>query len=515
MTDKSLRTNVLHGTLIIVIVGVVAKFASFISETILAAYLGTTYQSDAYYMVWGVHSAVYPMMSVGIWNIFLPLYKEHISKGEIKEANELANKSLSFFNSISFIFVFLLIIFAPLCVSLIAPGFEGATRELCIKLVRISAPMYVFIISSAVYASILQCHNKYFGSQIREVVSHLPIILAALLFYPYFGVESLAIALVISGVLRLLIEIPYIDWEYTFKIDYKFDSPDFIKMLKRLPSALISAGVVQLNSLIDKSMASTLIEGAVSGLNYGHKLMNVFGGLLSSAVATALYPQMIELIALKKTKALSQLVTKIICIYSFIMLPVTLGCILFRKEIVSVVFQRGNFNEASVTLTSNIFGLYAVGIFFVACSSVINNLFYSYGNTKIPMYISLANLLVNVSLNFLLINLYGIDGLAFATSLSAIIAFILRIKASNKYLQLNNAHIFSTVFKVILSSLLACYIPRIIFWLYPFNKLVILVVSAVVAFLLFFLFSKLLMIDEINDIMLLIKKILKRNKTAS
>ena len=29
-------------------------------------------------------------------------------------------------------------------------------------------------IAAAVYASMLQCHNKFFGSQIREVATHIP-----------------------------------------------------------------------------------------------------------------------------------------------------------------------------------------------------------------------------------------------------------------------------------------------------------------------------------------------------
>ena len=510
MDNKSLGTKVIHGTVIIVVVGIAAKFASFVSEAVLAAYLGTTYQSDAYYMVWSVHTVVYPMMSVGIWNVFLPLYKERISKGEISKADGLTNKSLTFFTTISFAVVVLLILFAPTVVSVVAPGFKGVTRDICIQLVRISAPMYIFIIASAVYASILQCHDKFLGSQIREVVSHLPIIIAAIIFYHYYGISSLAVALVVSGILRLVIELPFVDWGYKYKVDYKFRSSDFLIMLRRLPSALVSAGVVQLNSLIDKAMASTLPEGTVSGLNYGHKLMNVFSGLLSSAIATALYPQMIELIVLKKENELSRLLVKIINIFCVLMVPVTIACILFRTELVSAVFQRGSFNEASSVLTSSIFALYCIGIFFVACSTVINNLFYGYGNTKTPMYISLINLFVNVTLNIFLIRRWGANGLALATSLSAVVAFVLRILATRRYIKLDMFQIMRTSGKVILSSLIACFVPRIIFWILPANKYLVLVASLVLGCLLYVSITKLIKVKELNDVILFMGKRLKK-----
>ena len=111
-------------------------------------------------------------------------------------------------------------------------------------------------------------------------------------------------------------------------------------------------------------MASTLPTGTVSGLNYGHKLMNVFSGLLSSAIATAMYPQMIELISLDKKEELGRLVVKIINIFCVIMIPITVACVLFRVELVSAVFQRGAFNENSTSLTAAVFALYCLGLFF-------------------------------------------------------------------------------------------------------------------------------------------------------
>lgn len=97
--DESISKNILRGTVIITLIGILAKFCSFITEAVLAAKLGTTYQGDAYYMVSSVQNVIYPMLYVGVWNVFLPLYKSHISTGEIEVANKLTNKVLSFFFS--------------------------------------------------------------------------------------------------------------------------------------------------------------------------------------------------------------------------------------------------------------------------------------------------------------------------------------------------------------------------------------------------------------------------------
>ena len=502
---KTSNNSILKDTILIIFVGILAKFSSFISEVILAAYLGVTYQSDAYYMIWSIHSVVYPMMSIGIWQVFLPLYKSYITKNEKEKAFALTNKSLSFFIIFSCLIVLLLFIFAPVFISIVAPGFQNETKKLCIKLVRISAPMYIFIVASSVYASILQCHNKFFGSQIREVVSHIPTILAAIFFYKTFGIEVMAIALVVAAISRLFIEFPFISWGYKFHIDYKFNSSDFKLMLKRLPSALISAGVAQLNALIDKSMASTLKIGTISILNYGHKLTNVFSGLLSSAVATALYPHIIELITMNKKDELDTLMVKIISIFCVIMCPITIALCLFRRELVSVVFQHGAFDASSTEITANVFALYSLGLLFIASSTVINNIFYGYGNTKTPMYISLVNLVINVILNLLFIKFWKVNGLALATSLSAIIIFFIRLNAAKKYVTLNKELIITTVIKVSAASLIAFIIPRTIFCFYSMNKYLVLINAAVIGLIVYMFIIKLLNVKEFNDLVVLLK----------
>ena len=503
---KSIAHKTFRGTIIIVLVGILAKFASFISEAILAAYLGTTCQSDAYYMIASIQTTIYPMMSIGIWKVFMPLYKSHLAKGELATADSLTNKSLTFFTAISSGVTVLLMVFAPAVVSVVAPGFHDETRTLCIKLVRISAPMYIFIIASAVYASMLQCHEKFLGSQIREVASHIPTIIAAIFFYHRFGIEVMAVALVVAGLVRLLIELPFVDWGYRYRPDFRFKTQEFELMLKRLPSALISAGVAQLNALIDKAMASTLPVGTISGLNYGHKLMNVFSGLLSSAVATALYPQMIELIAQDKKEELRKLLATILNIFSLLMFPITLACILFRTELVAVVFQRGAFNASSTALTANVFALYCIGLFFVASNTLLSNVFYGYGNTRIPMQISVANLVINVALNLAFIRLWGVNGLALATSLSAIIAFFMRMKAAEQYVKLNHTALLMTALKITAAAVIACGLPRLVFWMYPANPFLTLLVSALIGVFIYTLLIKLFRIDEFNILLTLFTK---------
>lgn len=501
---SSIGGRILHGAVVIAMMSFLAKLASFVVESTLAAYLGTSWQSDAYYMVSGVKDLFYPMLSIGIWKVFLPLYKERIALGDMKAAGSLANKAITLFTGASVVVVALVILFAEAVVSIVAPGFEGETRSLCIHLVRISTACYVPIIASSVYASMLQCHGKFFGSQLRETASHLPVIIAAVLFYPRYGVDALAYGLVAGGVVRLVVELPFVDWGYHYRFDARFRDGDVKKMLRRLPSSLVSEGVVQLNTLVDKSMASTLPGGSVAALSYGQKLTNVFSGMLSSAITTALYPQMVELIALKRRADLSHLLSRIIRLFCVVMIPVSLACALFGRELVSVAFQRGSFGEDSVSVTSGVFALYSCGMLFAACNSVTDNVFYGYGDTATPMRAIMVTLASNTCGNIIFMRFWGVNGFALSTTLAGVASFGVRVVLLRDYVDLEWKTIITVVLKVLSAALVSCLAPRAIFWVVPTRSALTLFVSAVLGMSIYYPILRILGVSEIDDIIRLV-----------
>jgi putative peptidoglycan lipid II flippase len=72
------KHNLIKSIGVIMGVSVLAKVIAFLTEVVLAGYLGTSYQADAYNMVIGIQHVFYPMLSIGIWKVFLPEYKKCI-----------------------------------------------------------------------------------------------------------------------------------------------------------------------------------------------------------------------------------------------------------------------------------------------------------------------------------------------------------------------------------------------------------------------------------------------------
>lgn len=509
---KKSKNSLVRGTLIILMVSILAKFSAFITTSALASCFGTSNIGDAYYMVSGIQQVVYPMLSVGIWKVYLPLYKEQLALERLENANSLTNKILTLFTMVSLVCVIFIVVFRNFLVGLIAPGFSESTAAMCSEMVALSAPMYLFIVAASVFACMLQCHNKFFASQIREVVSYIPSIIAIVLFFDTFGYKALAIALAVGGLTRLLVELPYIDWGYKFHFDFDFKTRELKLFFTRLPSALLSVGVNQVNMMVDKSMATTLGVGAVSCLNYGNRLMHVFSGMISHAVATAMYPRMVELITLNKKQELEQLVRKVINIFCILIMPITLYCMCFATEIVSVAFERGAFGKSSVTTTAEVFAFYCVGMFFVACTDLATNIFYSSGNTQRPLVISVINLIINVVLNLMLSQWLGVKGLALATSLAAIINLFVKLHYLKKDLAIDNLLDLKKIGSIAIIALGAAALVRHIVGDYFKEPFFCLLASGLLFVITYGILLKRLQVEELEDVIAFVKKKLTRKK---
>lgn len=449
--------KIIKSVSIVFFVLILAKIVAFVNDAVLAACLGISSDADAFYTVMGIQQVIYPMLSVGIWNVFLPEYKKNIVLAGSKKADVLANKLILLFTGISLAVAGAIFLFSKQIVMVCAPGLTKEVSALCSELLQISAPLYVFVLLSAIIATMLQCHERFLGSQIREVASHIPTIVIAVFLYDKFGVKALAYGLVLGSLLRLLVELPFINWGYHFSFVRLQFNMDEIRMLKKMPEALVTAGVEQINVLADKIIASLMEPGSISALNYAQKLVNVFSGLFGTAIGTALYPQMVECVARKEYRKVEEIITQSIFIISFLMIPITIGSIFFAGTIIECVFQRGEFGSTATELTAMTYQFYIIGLIFIAIKAILTNVLYSFGDTRNALRVSICTVCTNIILNLILSFYMGIRGLALATAVASIVNVYVSLWFLRKYIRLPSGKIYKEVIKTIIAAMTGCF----------------------------------------------------------
>ena len=457
-----MNSRLVKNTVIVLGCSVIAKVFSYIWEAVLAAYLGATEQADAFYMTTSIYTILYPVLDLGIWKVFLPIYKENMIRDK-EHADSFANLSLTFFGMISVGLVLFLIVFARPLTILVAPGFAGNKQIATIHYLRIAAPTYLLMASSSVIGAMLQCHDRFLGSQIRELGTHVSKIVYVLIFYRQFGIFAAVTAMIVGSFFRFLIQLPFIDWNWKFRWNFHFRAPQMIPMLKGLPSVALTAAVQNLHGLVDKILASGAPDGAVSCLNYGNKLISAFSGMFSIAIGTATYPTMIQYIVEKQYEKLSELILNIFEKLIFVILPVTVFCIFFSSDIVHVAFQRGLFDSAATDLTASVFLGYSLGMLFTGLTTILANVYYGFGNTQLNLLFSIIEIVLNIIFNLMLFKPLGVAGLAVATSIAAFGGFCLRVLFLKKFVRVSYLKSTNEILKILLVSLAAAGMPRLIF----------------------------------------------------
>lgn len=419
---------------IILTCSIAAKVLSYLWEMTLAALLGASDQADAYYMVGSIAAILYPILDLGIWKVFLPTYKTKLVHESSEKANRLADIAITFFFCLSVGLVLFMVVFSKQLVLLIAPGFSPEKKALTAHFLRLAAPAYFLMASCSVIGAILQSHDRFIGSQIREIGTHVSKILFLIICYRFLGIYAAVFAMVVGSIFRLLIQLPFINWEWKFRPDFHFQDPEIVPMIKGLPSVALTAAIQHINSLIDRTIASGSASGSIACLNYGARLTHVFSGMVSTALGTASYPTMIQYIAQKREDKLRELIGNVLGALSFIIIPISVFCIVFSRQIVTVAFQRGAFDAAATQLTAKVFAGYCIGLLFTGAATIVSNIFYGYGDTKITLRISELNILLNIVFNLIFVRIWGVPGLAIATSLSAIICLIVRLFCLKRFL---------------------------------------------------------------------------------
>lgn len=415
--EKNIAVKVIE----LILAAFIAKGLGFVREMVLANYYGTSYVSDVFVAVQNIPAIIFTVFGTAVTTGFIPLYTEIKVKKNKESADVFANNVFNIFFVLSILLTILGIIFSKQLVKLFAGGFQGETFILCNQYAKIIMPTCVAIILVYVYNAYLQIEGFFNQNSLMNVPYNLIQIVFIVLGSYVGNVYILAIGLLLSSFGQFIYLRILIGRRTNFKHQriLNFHDTNIRQMLILVGPVFISTGVNQLNSIVDRSMASGLVEGSVSALNYSSEVANMVTQVVILSLTTILYPKMTELFAREDKEEKNSFTLTYINVVSLLVLPLAALIFVFSKEIVQILFGRGAFNEETVLFVSRALKVYALGIVGASFRDVLNKVFYSMKDTKTPMINGTIAVAVNIGLNIVLVKRFEYLGLAFATSISA------------------------------------------------------------------------------------------------
>ena len=242
---------------------------------------------------------------------------------------------------------------------------------------------------------------------------------------------------------------------YRFRLDFRFSDPDLRAIGRLALPAVLGLSATQISIVVDSQLASLYGDGPVSWLSYGFRLMQLPIGLIGVAVATATMTTVSEYAALGMRDRIGPALGSGLRLSACLIFPAMVGLLLFRGEIVQLLFQRGAFLEADTLWTGRIVGLYTLGLFAYSAVKILTPAFYALNNTRTPLRASLSAVAAKILLSFLLIQPLGFLGLPLATSLSSWLQFaLLRRPLARSLSPATAAHGKGAYLRIALASLM-------------------------------------------------------------
>ncbi|OPY56441.1 MAG: putative peptidoglycan biosynthesis protein MurJ [Pelotomaculum sp. PtaU1.Bin035] len=408
-------------TILIAFFNLLSRFLGLIRDMVIARQFGASAATDAYLVAFTAPNLLFFIISGSLAAVVVPVFIEFSTKKDKHEAWRIFN---TVFNTVTILFFIISaagILGAAGIVRLIAPMLPDETAKLAAELAAIMFPLLIFSGWASLFAGLLNANNIFGIPAFSNVANNLVIIISALTLGSIYGIYGLAAGTVIAMAIMAFIQIPaLIRAGCRYSPALELGHPGVKKVFRLIMPAALGITVNQAYILIERIFASGMPSGSISSLNFANKLVQFPISLFVLALGTAVFPTLTRLSAIGEREEFSYTLTRLLKIMILGMVPASAGLIVLRYPIVALLFQRGEFDQRAVELTSVALLFYSVGLAGQAANIILTKAFYSLQDTRTPVKLTLITVLVNLVLSVLLIRFFQHGGLALANSLASL-----------------------------------------------------------------------------------------------
>jgi len=401
----------------------ISRILGYIRDILIAIFLGTGPLADAFFVAFRIPNTFRRLFSEGTFNAaFVPSYASELSQGK-DQSDKFANNVFNLLILGLFFIVVVVEICMPIFVFLIAPGFDGDNQkmELAINLTRITFPFLFFISLASFFSAILNSHNRFAIASSAPII--LNIMLIGVLFYGKFLndqlVYYLSYAVTLSGVIQLIFLYIFVKRFYLPKFTFKIKIDEKVKFFfKKLLPSIFSSGVTQINILVGTIIAS-FQASAVSYLYYADRIYQINLAIAGIAIGTVILPQLSKYIQNDKKDEIILIQNKALELSLFLSIPAAIALSIASEEIISALFGYGTFDEDGVKNSAKALFYFSLGLPAFSLIKVFSSFFFARHNTRIPFYISLISVLLNITISIFYFKSIGFIIIPIATTISS------------------------------------------------------------------------------------------------
>ncbi len=297
--------------------------------------------------------------------------------------------------------------------------------------------------------------------------------------------------------------------------NFRIFQPGVGQVCLLLVPVILGQATGSVNKVINTLFALSLEPNTVTALAFANRLVQLPLSVFGFAVAAVILPSMSTSAARGKTDEIRDTLIHGFQQSFFLIAPATLGLMVLGEPVARLCFQYGKYNAANTEQTAVAIFYYASGLLAFAWIKVALQGFYAVKQTKTPVMVATACVLLNIVLNAMVVSSMGYRGLAFSTTVSYTANFLLLfILLCRRYGRLWNRELIIALLKTLLAALVMAggaysLHGRIDLWVghaHLPGRLVAVLISTFTGAVLYAVVCKALRVQEVDEFLSVLKR---------
>ena len=435
----------------------VAKGLALYKQVLIASLFGATRLADSFFVATAIPEMLLGILGINTFRGVATSVFAHLdAKGEQENMQRLFSSLFNFILILTGVAASLAVVFAPAIISILAPGFSLADREITAKIARIALPVLVFLGLANFVSSVLNAFHRFFVPALIQVVLNAVMIAFILVFHTRLGIYAVAWGFLFGHLASLVVQLPSLR---RLKLGISTVFVPFDPLIRRslllaLP-LFVSMFAAQFSNFSVKFLGSFLSGGKIAALSYSGFLISAVIVLAAEPFLIVLMPRFANQVALGKLDTMRDELAKSVKIFVLLFFPLSVWFVLLSFPIVRLLFQRGVFTPEATTITSTVLAIFSLRLLPSVLSLLFVRVFLAIQKTVPVMWVNLFTSTVQILLNFILVDSLDVKGLAIANAAAALLQMLLFWRLVDSSIGFSSGKQFIPFFgKVILATFL-------------------------------------------------------------
>jgi putative peptidoglycan lipid II flippase len=415
----AVKAQVVRAITVVGALTVLSRLAMAGRDVALANQFGTANAVDAFVVALILPLFAIQIISGALPSALVPIYTSVESDDGVEAGSRLLAGAILLNAALATLCTIVLAVAAPVVLRVVGLGFGASKLALTQSLYFELLPMTIFGALAIPWGAVLNAHQRFALPAATPVCAPLIATVLMVAGPASWGIHAVAWGMTIGAALEAVILAIALARIGISPLPRWVGFDDHLKKVARQYAPGAGAALLMTSTVVvDQAVAAAHASGSVATLNYGGKVVSFLLGVGAVAIGTVALPHLSAIVARQEWDSVRRAIRSYVGFVLVIAVPITLLVMLFSRPIVSLLFEHGAFGAADARNVANVQALYVIQIPFFLAGTIGVRTLSALRRNQVAAIISVFIVVVNLIADLAFLRLFGVPGIALATSLT-------------------------------------------------------------------------------------------------